>query len=63
MKFEGDLTRIMVTGDFFGTATVTIQSNASLRATATLFALTRQKKMAVVWMAVMVWVAKAEGWC
>ena len=54
MKFEGDLTSIMVTRDFFGTATTTR------------LALTRQengKGMAVVWMAIMMWVTAAEGWC
>ena len=52
MKFEGDLTSIMVTRDF-------------LWQQLPLFLPSLGKKMAVVWMAVMVWVAEAaaEGWC
>ena len=51
MKFEGDLTSIMVTRDFFGTATTTR------------FALTRQGNGCGVDMAIMMWMTEAEGWC
>ena len=51
MKFEGDLTSIMVTGDFF------CDSNYHS------FWPHSARKMAVVWMAVMVWPVEAEGWC
>ena len=50
MKFEGDLTSIMVTRDFFGTATTTR------------FALTRQGNGCGV-VAIMMWVTEAEAWC
>ena len=51
MKFEGDLTSIMVTRDFF------LDSNYHS------FAPALGKEMAVVWMAIMMWVTEAEGWC
>ena len=50
MKFEGDLTSIMVTRDF-------------LWQQLPLFLPLLGKKMAVVWMAVMMRVAEAKGWC
>ena len=51
MKFEGDLNSIIVTRDFFVTATIP------------LFLPSLGKEMALAWMAVMMWVAEAEGWC
>ena len=48
MKFEGDLTSIMVTGDFLGQQLPLVLPSLG-------------KEMAVVWMAIMMWVTEVEG--
>ena len=50
IKFEGDLTSIMVTRDVLGQQLPLVLPSLG-------------KEMAVVWMAIMMWVTEAEGWC